>query len=109
MVFPTRHRLANVAIDAGLVALAWYAAFFFRFDDPPAWADKIRDDGLWRVVLLKVAVFIVLGLYQRWWRYVSLRDLFHVARAAVAASVVVVLALELFPTVDALPRGVIAF
>jgi FlaA1/EpsC-like NDP-sugar epimerase len=109
MAFPIRHRLANVLIDAGLVALAWYAAFFFRFEELPVWAEKIRDEGLWRVVLIKVVVFIALGLYSRWWRYVSLRDLFHVVRACVAASVLVVLALELFPDVDALPRGVIAF
>ena len=72
------------------------------------WAEKIRDEGLWRVVLIKVVVFVALGLYSRWWRYVSLRDLFHVVRACIAASVLVVLALELFPDVDALPRGVIA-
>ena len=112
MAFPIRHRLANVLIDAGLVALAWYAAFFFRFEELPVWAEKIRDEGLWRVVLIKVVVFIALGLYPRWWRYVSLRDLFHVVRACVAASVAGGARARAVPhdrSTRPLPRGVIAF
>ena len=107
---PIRHRLANVLIDAGLVALAWYAAFFFRFEELPVWAEKIRDEGLWRVVLIKVVVFIALGLYSALValrlaaRPVPRRPRLHRGERARWCS-----RWSCSPDVDALPRGVIAF
>ena len=55
----TRHRLRNVAIDVALLFVAWYAAFFFRFDTiSPYWA-HLRDVAGWRFVGVQVAVLIV--------------------------------------------------
>ena len=94
-----RHRLGHVAVDAAVVLLAWFGAFAVRFNGleplPTYW--HYRDDAVPYVLAIKVFVFVALGLYMRWWRYVSLRDLVGVARAATAASVAVVLWLAFFP------------
>ncbi len=98
-----RHRLWHVAVDGSIAALAWYLAFWVRLDQLPSqsnylakWEDY-RDGAAPWVVLIKLAVFVALGLYMRWWRYVSLRDVRAVARACVAASAAVVVYLAFLP------------
>jgi FlaA1/EpsC-like NDP-sugar epimerase len=64
-----RHRLWQLVADAALIAAAWFFAFQLRFDFnvPPTF-----EDGLWTtialVVAIKLAVFVALGFYNRWWR-----------------------------------------
>jgi FlaA1/EpsC-like NDP-sugar epimerase len=108
----TRHRLRNVAIDVALLFVAWYAAFFFRFDTiSPYWA-HLRDVAGWRFVAVQVAVLIVMRVYERWWKYISLSDVLSLARALVVAEIVAYGSMWLFPPIDRgandpLPRGVV--
>ena len=108
----TRHRLRNVAIDVALLFVAWYAAFFFRFDTlAPYWA-HLRDVAGWRFVGVQVAVLIVMRVYERWWKYTSLRDVLSLARALVVAEIVAYASMWLIPPIDRgandpLPRGVV--
>ena len=81
-MFPVnRHRIWQLAADAGLVAGAWTLAFYLRFDQglPPYYQTL-----LWRTILIvvaiKLAVFVAFGFYNRWWRYVSTRDMWGAAR-----------------------------
>jgi FlaA1/EpsC-like NDP-sugar epimerase len=93
-----RHSLWQVAVDAALVALAWYLAWNLRFDTAwPRYYDRYLD---WEIVLLVVAiklpVFALSGFYNRWWRYVSTRDMWAAARGVAFASVALFLVLTLF-------------
>ena len=89
MTFPTRHRIWQPLVDAGLVALAWYLAFQLRFDDGvPVYYDTLFRRTILIVVAIKIAVFILFGIYNHWWRYVSMRDMWRIARAVVAGSVI---------------------
>jgi FlaA1/EpsC-like NDP-sugar epimerase len=111
----TRHRLLDVAVDAVLIAAAWYLAFFFRFNDLVApWAD-LRNQGVWLAVPVKVGTLIALGVYARWWRYTSLRDVVVLARAIVIAEAVVYAVFFIWPTpgitrgaLTPVPRGIVA-
>src|SRR3954453_10413695 len=95
-----RHRLWHVAVDGTIVALAWYLAFEVRFErSSPVYYESYRNEAFPWVVLLKVAVFVAMGLYMRLGRHVSLRDLRVVARACVAASGAIALYLAFFPPV----------
>jgi FlaA1/EpsC-like NDP-sugar epimerase len=104
-----RHRLWQLVADAALIAAAWFFAFQLRFDFnvPPTFAD-----GLWvtiaLVVAIKLAVFVALGFYNRWWRYVSTRDMWRAALGVLVASVLAALAVYFAdPFERRLPRGVV--
>jgi FlaA1/EpsC-like NDP-sugar epimerase len=105
-----RHRLLQVLVDAGLVALAYFLAFLLRFDQgiPPRYTELL-EATIVVVVVGKVAIFAAFGLYQKWWRYVGLRDLESILKAVATASLVLVVALFIWsPTENDLPRSVAA-
>src|SRR5687768_530434 len=71
-----RHRVWQAAVDACLVAIAWYLAFALRFDFAiPNRYEELIAATILLVVVIKVAVLTVFGLYNHWWRYVSIVDM----------------------------------
>jgi FlaA1/EpsC-like NDP-sugar epimerase len=90
VTFPiNRHRLWQLAADAALVAAAWWLAFQLRFDrGVPPYYEVLFDRTILLVVAIKLGVFVVLGFYNRWWRYVSTRDMWRAVLGVALASVV---------------------
>jgi FlaA1/EpsC-like NDP-sugar epimerase len=104
-----RHRLWQLAADAGLVAAAWWLAFTLRFDNGlPVYYETLFERTILLVVAIKIAVFILFGFYNRWWRYVSTRDMWGAARGVLVASLVAYLTVYLVSPVHnvRLPRSV---
>jgi FlaA1/EpsC-like NDP-sugar epimerase len=105
----SRHSVWQVAVDALLVAGAWWLAWNLRFDQVrPVYYDRYLE---WPIVLLvvgiKLPVFALCGFYNRWWRYVSTRDMWGAFRGVVLASVALFLVFTLFDVHRAaVPRGV---
>lgn len=59
------------------------------------------------VVVGKLIVFAALGLYQKWWRYVSGRDFMLILRAVVVSSAILVVFFAVAkPFAHTLPRSV---
>jgi FlaA1/EpsC-like NDP-sugar epimerase len=85
----TRHRVWQLVADACLIAAAWYLAFWFRFDQgiPPPY-HRLFVDTIAIVVAIKLAVFVLFGFYNRWWRYISTRDMWGAARGVTVACLV---------------------
>jgi FlaA1/EpsC-like NDP-sugar epimerase len=84
-----RYRLLQLLIDAGIVALSWFLAFELRFDHGlPVYYDTLLRRTILLVVAIKVTVFLLFGFHRRWWRYVSVHDMWSAARAVVVASLV---------------------
>jgi FlaA1/EpsC-like NDP-sugar epimerase len=84
-----RHRLWQLLADAALIALAWWLAFWLRFDQgvrPPY--HRLFVDTVLIVVAIKLLVFVFFGFYNRWWRYVSTRDMWGAARGVTVACAV---------------------
>ncbi len=113
MRLPSRHRIWQIAADGALVALAWYLAFMLRFDQGivPARFDEFLGLNVFVVVTaVQLAVFVAFGLYEHWWRYVSIRDMWRAILAVTIGVVAVVVVLSLWRPVDGwrVPRGVIA-
>ena len=83
------HRLWQVLVDAAIVAASWWIAFQLRFDHglPPKYSQLFYRTILF-VVVIKLVVFIAFGFYNRWWRYVSIRDMWAAARGVVVASLI---------------------
>jgi FlaA1/EpsC-like NDP-sugar epimerase len=100
MRFPVnRHRIWQLVFDAVLIVAAWRLAFFLRFDSTtPRYYRHLLD---WQVVAVIVAIklgmFVLFGFYNRWWRYVSTRDMWSAARGVTIASALAYLALYAFP------------
>jgi FlaA1/EpsC-like NDP-sugar epimerase len=98
-----RHRIWQLAADAGLVAGAWTLAFYLRFDQglPPYYQTL-----LWRTILIvvaiKLAVFVAFGFYNRWWRYVSTRDMWGAARGVAVGCLVADITVYLVSPVNGL-------
>ena len=109
MIPVNRHRIWQLVADAGLIALAWWLAFELRFDHgPPVYYQTLFERTLVLVVVLKLVVFILFGFYNRWWRYVSTRDMWSAARGVVVATLVADLTVYLASPVHnvRLPRSV---
>jgi FlaA1/EpsC-like NDP-sugar epimerase len=84
-----RHRLLQVVTDAGIVALSWFLAFELRFDQGlPVYYDTLLRRTILLVVAIKVTVFLLFGFHRRWWRYVSVHDMWSAARGVLVASLV---------------------
>jgi FlaA1/EpsC-like NDP-sugar epimerase len=104
-----RHALWQVAADAGIIALAWTLAWLLRFDQGrPVYYDRYLD---WQIILVVVAiqltVFAFSGFYNRWWRYVSTRDMWTALRGVGLASLATFLIFTLFEIHPArVPTGV---
>lgn len=84
-----RHRAWQVLVDAGIVALAWVLAFELRFDQGlPVYYSTLLRRTVLLVVAIKLIVFVAFGFYNRWWRYVSVRDMWSAFRGVVVASLI---------------------
>ncbi len=84
-----RHRIWQLIADATLVALAWYLAFQLRFDNGvPPYYQTLFERTILIVVAIKLAFFVLFGLYNHWWRYVSTRDMWRIARGATVGAVI---------------------
>ena len=107
-----RHRFWQLVADAVLIAVAWLLAFQLRFDSfgkiPPFYEKLVNWETVLLVVAIKLVVFTTFGFYNRWWRYVSTRDMWGAARGVTVASLAASLVVYFFPPADTarLPRGV---
>jgi FlaA1/EpsC-like NDP-sugar epimerase len=104
-----RHRIWQLVADAGLIALAWWLAFELRFDQGvPRYYDTLFRRTVLIVVAIKLVVFVLFRFYDRWWRYVSIRDMWSAVRGVTAASLVASLTVYFFSPVAQvrLPRSV---
>jgi FlaA1/EpsC-like NDP-sugar epimerase len=107
-----RNRLLQIVLDAGLAALAWLLAFELRFVDLPNGIpgryEEILTGSILFVAVGKTAIFSLLGLHQKWWRYFSLRDFPIVIRAAAVATAVLIAVFVIAqPFSDDLPRSIV--
>ncbi len=99
-----RHRLWQVAVDAVLVGIAWYATYEvgFQIERNPGW------NAYWKqtiaiVIVVKFASLAAFGAYNKWWRYLSLPDIMALLRAIGIATIALLIMLSIVK----FPRGVI--
>jgi len=109
-----RHRILQLAADAALAAVAFYLAFAIRFiDEPGGIPDRYVDmltGSIVFVALGKTAVFSLMGLHQKWWRYFNIGDTWAVMRAcAVASALLIAFFVIAKPFPSPMPRSVMIF
>ena len=107
----SRHRLWQLLVDGAIVALSWWLAFPLRFDHgPPIYYQHLLSQTILLVVAIKLIVFIAFGFYNRWWRYVSIRDMWATVRGVVVACLIADVTVYLVSPVHGvrLPRSIAA-
>jgi FlaA1/EpsC-like NDP-sugar epimerase len=106
----TRHGVWQIAVDGALVAVAWLLAWQVRFDSGarPRFYDRYLDAEIVLLVVgVALPVFVLFGFYNRWWRYISTRDMWAAVRGVVVATVAVFLVFTLFSVHRVgVPRGI---
>ncbi len=88
-----KRRIFEVLLDVILILLAYWCAYAVKFgalSGSTAWKLFLRTLPV--LVFVKMAAFLVMGVYRGIWRYTSLDDLIVFAKAVVLSSVLSVLA-----------------
>jgi FlaA1/EpsC-like NDP-sugar epimerase len=109
VIHVNRHRIWQLVADACLIALAWWLSFELRFDQGvPVYYEKLFQRTILIVVAIQLVVFVLFRFYDRWWRYVSIRDMWSALRGVTAAVVASSLTVYFFSPVAQvrLPRSV---
>jgi UDP-GlcNAc:undecaprenyl-phosphate GlcNAc-1-phosphate transferase len=91
-IFMYKRRIIEVILDFGFICVAYYAAYFLRFEGGALQSNLVllKDSILW-VILIKLIVFFSFGLYRGVWRYSGIHDLITGCKVVSIASVAVVL------------------
>ena len=79
-----------IVLDVISTVLAFLLALALRFDAPSALFDQYLRAFFWvagLLVIVRVATFLVLHLYQRAWRYASVEELLAITGAVIGSSI----------------------
>jgi FlaA1/EpsC-like NDP-sugar epimerase len=104
--FPVhRHALPQLLVDGVLVALAYFFAFWLRFEGGFNGSSQryrhLFSTTILGVVAVTLIVLAAFGQYQRLWRFIGQRDYEAVLKAVFVATVVIVGAIALLHPVEA--------
>jgi UDP-GlcNAc:undecaprenyl-phosphate GlcNAc-1-phosphate transferase len=87
--FSYKRRIFEVLLDVILIVLAYWSAYAIKFEpfsDSPAWKLFLRTLPV--LVVVRLAAFLLFGVYRGIWRYTSIDDLMAFAKAVAAGSIV---------------------
>ena len=106
-----RYQLWQMAGDGLLIVLAYFLAFQLRFlDDPGTIPSRYLDlffGSVAFVVVGKLVIFYLFGLYQKWWRFIGSRDVIRIVQAVTISSLLLIVVFAVAqPFADSLPRSV---
>jgi len=92
-----KRRVVEVLMDFVFISIAYYFAYYLRFEDSllPSNLSLMHASFIW-IILIKMSIFFIFGLYRGVWRYVSIADFLTMFKAVSMASITVVLLLTLF-------------
>jgi UDP-GlcNAc:undecaprenyl-phosphate GlcNAc-1-phosphate transferase len=87
--FSYKRRIFEVLLDVGLIILAYWTAYAIKFEafsGSPAWQLFLRTLPI--VVVVRLAAFLLFGVYRGMWRYTSIDDFVAFAKAVAAGSII---------------------
>ncbi|MBM3251220.1 MAG: hypothetical protein FJZ11_00360 [Candidatus Omnitrophica bacterium] len=91
MLFHKR-RIVEVLLDFIFICIAYYSAYFLRFEGQLLTSNLylIKESLVW-LILIKVSVFFIFGLYRGVWRYIGISDFFTIFKVVTLSSVASIL------------------
>ena len=106
--FQYKKQVATVALDAALIALAYYSAYLLRFEGTLEAELPLFEASLLIVLVSHVAMLGAFGVYQDSWRHAGIRDLVKLTGAASAGVALAVLVVLMVFRFEAYSRAVFA-
>ena len=91
-----KRRVFEVALDAVLIALAYYGSYVLIFgsiEESENWTLFIKSLPI--LIVLKLSAFLLVGVYRGIWRYTSIQDFVTFAKGVFIGSILSILALLL--------------
>jgi len=83
---------ALILMDALIVTIVSYLAFFIRFEGKiDITHNQLMLSSLPLLVLIRIAIFYIFGLYHRLWRYASISELLAITAAVTVSSVLILI------------------
>jgi len=91
-IFLHKRRLVEVLLDFIFICVAYYSAYFLRFEGALLGPNLslLRQSLVW-IILIKMSVFFIFGLYRGVWRYVGISDFFTIFKVVSLGSIVSIL------------------
>ncbi|MEA2163611.1 MAG: UDP-GlcNAc:undecaprenyl-phosphate/decaprenyl-phosphate GlcNAc-phosphate transferase [Thermoanaerobaculia bacterium] len=102
-----KRRIFEVLLDVVLISVAYYLAYALKFgpiDNSTNWQLFIQTLPL--VVVVKLGMFLLTGIYRGLWRYASLANVADFTRAVVLSSIASILAVVFALRFDGFSRTV---
>ncbi|MCU7933982.1 MAG: polysaccharide biosynthesis protein [Candidatus Thiodiazotropha sp. (ex Dulcina madagascariensis)] len=103
-----RSQAVALAHDVLMVPIAWFLAFWFRYNLEVLPASYYQDAllALLFVLPIQLTAFLLFGLYRGIWRFASLPDILRILKAVLVGTVVSVALLFVFTRAGGVPRSV---
>lgn len=103
-----KRRVFEVVLDFSLIVLSYYTAYALMFGSAASvssdWQLFLRTVPV--IVIIKLATFLGAGVYRGVWRYASVADALHIARAVLLGSVLSMIVIVLAFRFDGFSRTV---
>jgi len=102
------NRLLAIFHDLAMIPVAWFGAYWLRFNLGPIPADQLNTAlyNLAIVVVIQVVVFRYFGLYHGVWRFASIPDLIRIGKAVLVGMAFSAVAIFLITRMEGVPRSV---
>ncbi|MBV2120038.1 MAG: polysaccharide biosynthesis protein [Candidatus Thiodiazotropha sp. (ex Ctena orbiculata)] len=109
-ILPRHLRSQGVALahDVLMVPIAWFLAFWFRYNLEVVPVSFYQDalQALLYILPVQLAAFLLFGLYRGIWHFASLPDILRILKAVLVGTVVGVALLFVFTRAGGVPRSV---
>ena len=89
VLFQHKRRFAEVLMDLTLICLAYYSAFYLKFDAVISYQmQRVIVEFLPVVIAFQLINFFLFGLYRGVWKYAGLTDVLAILKAVTAGTLV---------------------
>ena len=91
-MFMHKRRITEVILDFIMICVAYSMAYFLRFENQllSSNLNLLKESLVW-IILIKMSVFFISGLYRGAWKYISISDLFTMLKVVTLGSIISIL------------------
>lgn len=103
-------KMPVIIFDISAIPIAWYLAYWLRFNMQPSAADIQYPsffEGLFILTIVQTACYYYFRVYRGLWRFSSLNDLMRILKAAVTATFLVIPVFYSVSIIQNIPRSVL--